>query len=394
MLRRFMRTRGARKFKKNRTALVATAVIGVYFVAALAILFFDVVTVDDTVQRVGPSAVPGFFAEATPEKRLADAESHLARVDTALGASEPESALSEIAYAERELASTDPEVVAPLVARGLAAVDELGRVDDLDTQPELWPELARLEALADELFAPLEGWDSFVYDARLILGTDRQGRSISFRALYAVKIAVQIGVVTSLISVLLGGVLGAAAGFLGGWVDAFVIWLYSTFSSIPYLVLLVVVAYIFQGGPYDATLLPVYVAFCTTFWIGTCRVVRGEALKLKELEYVQAATAVGFGRWYILLKHVLPNTAHLMFINFSLIFIGAIKSEVILSFLGLGVKSGSSWGIMISQSRHEVINGFFWQIGAATAFMFGLVLAFNVFTDALQDALDPKHVQS
>ena len=81
-----------------------------------------------------------------------------------------------------------------------------------------------------------------------------------------------------------------------------------------------------------------------------------------------------------------------MFIYFSLLFIAAIKSEVILSFLGLGVKKGPSWGIMISQSRQEVINGFYWQLGAATVLMFGLVLAFNILTDALQDAFDPKHV--
>ena len=129
-----------------------------------------------------------------------------------------------------------------------------------------------------------------------------------------------------------------------------------------------------------------------TFWIGPCRVIRGETLKLRELEYVQAAKAAGFSRPYIMFKHILPNASHLMLINFSLLFIGAIKSEVILSFLGLGVKKGPSWGIMISQARQEVVNGFFWQIGAATAFMFVLVLAFNVFTDALQDALDPKSV--
>lgn len=114
-------------------------------------------------------------------------------------------------------------------------------------------------------------------------------------------------------------------------------------------------------------------------------------MKLKELEYVQAATTVGFSGMYILVRHVLPNTAHLMLINFSLLLIGAIKSEVILSFLGLGVKSGASWGIMISDSKPEVINGFFWQIGTATAFMFVLVLAFNILSDALQDVFDPKH---
>ena len=107
---------------------------------------------------------------------------------------------------------------------------------------------------------------------------------------------------------------------------------------------------------------------------------------------MQAATSIGFGRLYILLRHVLPNTVHLMLINFSLLFIGAIKYEVILTFLGLGVKEGASWGIMIDQSRQEVMNGFFWQIGTATALMFGLVLPFNIVSDALQDAFDPKHV--
>ena len=91
-------------------------------------------------------------------------------------------------------------------------------------------------------------------------------------------------------------------------------------------------------------------------------------------------------------RHLLPNVSHLMFINFSLLFIGAIKAEVILTFLGLGVKNEPSWGLMISQSKQEILNDFFWQIGAATGLMFGLVLAFNIFTDALQDALDPKHI--
>ena len=227
---------------------------------------------------------------------------------------------------------------------------------------------------------------------RLFLGTDRQGRSIAVRAIYSIKVAIQVGAVTAVISVIFGGLLGAAAAFYGGWVDMVVIWLYSTLSSIPQLVLLILIAFMFSGTALDQTLMPVYAAFCLTFWIGPCRVVRGEVLKLKELEYIQAATAIGFGRFRILLKQLIPNTAHLLFIYFSLLFIGAIKSEVILSFLGLGVKKGPSWGIMIDQSRQEVINGFFWQIGAATAFMVVLVLSFNILTDALQDAFDPKHV--
>ena len=117
-------------------------------------------------------------------------------------------------------------------------------------------------------------------------------------------------------------------------------------------------------------------------------------MKLKELEYVQAARTAGFGSMRVLFRHVLPNTSHLMLINFSLLLIGAIKSEVILSFLGLGVKSQPSWGIMIRDAGNngDVMTGFFWQIGTATVFMFFLVLAFNILSDALQDAFDPKHL--
>ena len=94
----------------------------------------------------------------------------------------------------------------------------------------------------------------------------------------------------------------------------------------------------------------------------------------------------------ILFLHVVPNTFHLVLVNFALLFVGAVKSEVILSYLGLGVQGEPSWGVMINQARAELINGFFWQIGAATCAMFALVLAFNVFADALQDALDPKNL--
>jgi len=217
------------------------------------------------------------------------------------------------------------------------------------------------------------------------LGTDRQGRSIVVRMLYSAKIAFQIGVVSSLIGVVVGALLGGIAGYFGKWIDAIIVWLYSTLQSIPYLLLLIAIAYAMGKGKFA-----VYVAFGSTFWIGPCRVVRGEVLKLRESEYVQAARAMGYGHFRILMRHILPNTMHLVLVNFALLFVGAIKSEVILSYLGLGVQGEPSWGIMINQARAELINGFYWQIGAATVAMFGLVLSFNIFADALQDALDPK----
>lgn len=222
-------------------------------------------------------------------------------------------------------------------------------------------------------------------DWTLWLGTDRQGRSIMIRTLYSTKIAFGVGLVTALFCSIFGAILGGIAGYFGKFIDDVVVYFYSTLHSIPNLILLIALTYVAGKG-----LLGVYIAFCATFWVGPCRVVRGEVLKLREAEYVQSARAMGYGTWRILFLHIMPNTLHLVFVYFALIFVGAIKSEVILSFLGLGVQGAPSWGIMINQSRAELINGFYWQIGAATAAMFGLVLCFNIFADALQDALDPK----
>lgn len=252
--------------------------------------------------------------------------------------------------------------------------------------------LGVIEPAIEKLFPMPTGGAGTLYRFRTLLGTDAQGRSILIRGLYSAKVALQVGVVVAFIAVMIGAFLGAAAAYYGGWIDTIVQWLYSMLSSVPQLVLLAVLAFMFLNSAVEGTLIPVYVALCLTFWIGPCRVIRGEVMKIKELEFAQAATVIGFSRQYILVKHVLPNTLHLMFINFSLLFIGAVKTEVILTFLGLGIKDGASWGLMISQAAPEVINGIFWQIGVATVLMLILVLAFNIVSDALQDAFDPKHV--
>lgn len=395
MISRFLKSREARKLLRDKLAIVAMLVIGGYLLVAVA-LMFNVLTIEDCSQVVGPSNLPGFFLEEDPERRYEIARTTmLGRVKRALETSNSEEALADVQLGRQRVVDKTPAELQEIVDNAIEIQEQLKQAETLD-DPEM---LAVLESFEDEtakLIAPLSTWDRFVQNAALLLGTDAQGRSILFRAVYSIKVAIQIGVVTALVSVLIGAILGSAAGYFGGWVDYIVVWLYTTFSSIPNLVLLVIIAYAFTATDSDVkdTLLPVYIAFCATFWIGTCRVVRGETLKLKQLEYVQAAKTAGFGSARVLLRHILPNTSHLMLINFSLLLIGAIKSEVILSYLGLGVQSQPSWGVMIRDAGNngDVMTGFFWQIGTATAFMFVLVLAFNILSDALQDAFDPKHL--
>jgi len=393
-LSRIWNSRELRKLRRDKGALIALAVIGVYFLVGLAVMG-EVITRRDYMGVVGPNSKPGFFVEESRERRFELARNSMLKpIRRALGRPDPKAALADVKLGRWRPAEKSIEELEAIVADASTIEKLLNQSVNLDEDPPLEPQLVAFEKKTAELIEPLSGWDRWMQSAALLLGTDAQGRSIFFRGIYSIKVALQIGVVTAVISVLLGAVLGAAAGYWGGWVDSVIVWLYTTFSSIPNLVLLVVVAYAFTDSDAKDTLLPVYIAFCATFWIGTCRVIRGETLKLKQQEYIQAAQTAGFGSMRILLRHVLPNTSHLMLINFSLLLIGAIKSEVILSFLGLGVKSQPSWGVMIRDagSNGDVMTGFFWQIGTATVLMFVLVLAFNILSDALQDAFDPKHL--
>ncbi|MFO0429119.1 MAG: ABC transporter permease [Planctomyces sp.] len=419
--------RTLRKFLRHKPALVSFVIILGYSVTAAMLVLTGWITLDDTTARVGPMSLPGFSRMQTPEKRLQDVSWLTERIETITKRRNAEEAIAGFNdLGQRQIARVP---VAELKQRiesvwelhdSLAESEDLNRITQKGADSEsgatekasVLQQLSELEARAELLLEPVSTDYASRRKMELLLGTDRQGRSIFLRSVYSIRVAILVGLITGLLSVIIGTLAGLVAGYFGGWVDHVVTWLYSTFASIPNIVLLILLAFMFDGGHIDnaingmtggllarliggrldETLIPVYIAFTMTFWIGPCRVIRGETMRIRELEYVQAATVMGFGRTRILLKHILPNVTHLMLINFSLLFIGAIKSEVILSFLGLGVKKGPSWGIMISQSGQEVINGFFWQIGAATVFMFVLVLAFNILSDAMQDILDPKHV--
>jgi ABC-type dipeptide/oligopeptide/nickel transport system permease subunit len=221
--------------------------------------------------------------------------------------------------------------------------------------------------------------------AEHFFGTDIFGRSVLTKVIRGTQIAMSVGLAASLIAIPIGVILGAVAGYFGGWVDDFITWLYTTFSSIPNIMLLISITMIMGKG-----IFAVYVALGVTSWVTLCRLIRGEVLKHKEREYVQAAGAIGGGHFRKLFVHILPNVLHIVIINTSLQFQVAIKSEVILSYLGLGVQGEPSWGTMIDDAKLELARGVWWQLAGATLAMFVIVLAFNLLGDALRDSLDPK----
>ncbi len=219
----------------------------------------------------------------------------------------------------------------------------------------------------------------------LLLGTDLFGRSVLYKVLHGTRIAMSVGLMSSLLSIPVGVILGATAGYFGGWIDDCIVWFYTTISSIPNIMLLIAVTFVLGKG-----LTAMYVALGITAWVGLARVMRGEFIKHKSRDYVVAAESIGAGLFRRIFRHILPNVSHFIIINLSIQFISAIKSEVILSFLGLGVQGQPSWGVMIDDAKLELSRGVWWQLAGASFAMFFVVLAFNLLGDSLRDALDPK----
>ena len=222
------------------------------------------------------------------------------------------------------------------------------------------------------------------------LGTNIIGQDIFERAIYSTKTAFEVGMVVAILSTLLGGLMGALAGYFSNrWVDEVILWLMGVLDAIPFYLFVAALAFALQGNPYA-----MHIAMIATFWTTTARLVRGEVIKLKNFEFVEAARAIGLPQRLIIFRHITPNTFHILLVQATIVFVGAIKSEVILSFLGLGVTDGVSWGLMIAESTQEVQAGHFSNFITASTFLFVLVMAFNMFSDALQDALDPKRVSA
>lgn len=244
--------------------------------------------------------------------------------------------------------------------------------------------LAGLDIVAADWFKEV-GASNLPPSSEHWFGTDIFGRDVFAKVLKGTQVAMSVGLFTALIAIPIGVTLGALAGYFGGWVDDAITWLYTTFSSIPNIMLLISITMILGKGIWS-----VYLALGLTSWVTLCRLIRGEVIKHKEREYVQAAGAIGGSHLRKLFLHIIPNVVHIVIINTSLQFQFAIKSEVILSYLGLGVQGEPSWGTMIDDAKLELTRGVWWQLAGATIAMFLVVLAFNLLGDALRDSLDPK----
>jgi peptide/nickel transport system permease protein len=240
-----------------------------------------------------------------------------------------------------------------------------------------------------------------------VLGTDRSGNDMLYVAFKSIRTALAIGFITVLVSLPFALVLGIAAGTMRGWVDTVIQYIYTVLSSIPGVLLiaacvLMIQAYIDQNAASFATALEradvklflLCVVLGLTSWAGLARLLRAEAMKLREMDFVLAARAFGVPMWRIMLRHIAPNTMHLLILTVSMEFSGLVLYEAVLSYIGIGVDPAiHSFGGMINGARTELARNpiIWWPLLSAFSFMLALVLAANLFADCVRDAFDPKY---
>jgi peptide/nickel transport system permease protein len=239
-----------------------------------------------------------------------------------------------------------------------------------------------------------------------VFGTDKVGQDVLYQALKSIRISLVIGTLTTLVLLPVGIALGIMAGYFKGWVDDAIQYLYTTLNSIPGVLLIAAAVLMMQvvidrnadwfpttAQRADFRLLILCAILGLTSWTGLARLLRGESLKLSQLEYIQAAHAFGVRDSRVLTRHILPNVAHIVIIATVMDFSGFVLAEAVLSYVGVGVDPATtSFGTMINAARLEMGREpiVWWSLAAAFVFMFALVLAANLFADAVRDGFDPR----
>lgn len=287
-------------------------------------------------------------------------------------------------------ADWEDEVAVNYAPPGFVGADASGRALAEAQLPRATPpnafdplaaELARLQAQVAATHPPVEKRTT------LLLGADKWGHDIVKKTIKGGETSIVVGLVAALLAVSLGTLFGAVSGFYGGWVDDLFNWFYSIFTSIPSILMILTVAAVLQQKGVTTIVL----ILGLTGWTGPYRLMRAEYIKHSAREYVMAANAIGASSWQRMFGHILPNVSHVALVQMSILVVGFIKAEVILSFLGFGVPVGTvSWGSMLNEAQNELILGKWWQLAAAAGAMALLVTSFSLFADALRDALDPK----
>jgi oligopeptide transport system permease protein len=284
--------------------------------------------------------------------------------------------------AEIGVPNAPPTLLGPAAAQATAAIDrptgpnvDLSAVDPLAPRYKEWDERAKQFQTTEAVKAET-----------LPMGGDRLGRDVLAKAIKGTEISVFVGLAAAITATLIGTLLGAFGGFFGGKIADFLEWVYNVFESIPNILLIFAFAAVVGRGVGS-----VVIILALTGWTGMYRQVRAEFIKHRSREYVRSAEAIGASTWSRMFKHILPNVSHVVLVRMSLLTVGFIKAEVILSYLGLGVRVDQvSWGTMLAEAQSELILGHWWQLLAATLFMAVFVTAFSLMADALRDALDPK----
>jgi oligopeptide transport system permease protein len=268
-----------------------------------------------------------------------------------------------------------PKTASVAVAAPSGPNVDISAIDPLAPRYAEWAEAAKKYKTADTVKAET-----------LPFGGDRLGRDVIAKAVKGAQVSILVGVSAAALATLIGTLLGAVAGFFGGKVGDFLEWVYNVFTAVPGILLIFAFAAVFGRGIGSVVLI-----LGLAGWTGIYRLVRAEFIKHAVRDYVRSAEAIGASTSSRMFRHILPNVSHVVLVQLSIHVVGFIKSEVILSYLGLGVGVDQvSWGTMLADAQSELILGHWWQLAAATAMMALFVTAFSLMTDALRDALDPK----